>query len=398
MGENLVEVSNGGGTVDVKGAVAGVGQATLDYSFDYLGITSGGSFYLHDGATVQRVNDPDLGTVLDHIWVDGYFMMTDGEFLIVTELNDPFSVNPLKYGSAEADPDPIKALLKVRNEPHALNRYTIEVFDNVGGSGFPFQRIDGAQIQRGVVGTHACAVFLENVAFVGGGRNEPIAVWLAASGDSVKISTREIDQVLQSYTEQVLEDTVAETRVDKGHQLLYIHLPDRTLVYDGAATQVLGEPVWFILTSGIGINQYRAKNLVWCYNKWLFGDPQSNLIGTFTQEHSNHWGQLTEWEFGTIIIYGEGRGALFHELELVCLNGRADLNSDPTILTQYTLDGETWSMQKYIKAGRRGQRSKRLVWLNQGSMRHWRAQRFIGTSDSHLTIARLEARIEPLAV
>ena len=76
-------------------------------------------------------------------------MLTDGEFLIVTELNDPFSVSPLKYGSSEADPDPVKAILKLRNEPYALNRYTIEVFDNVGGEGFPFQRIEGAQTQTG---------------------------------------------------------------------------------------------------------------------------------------------------------------------------------------------------------------------------------------------------------
>jgi hypothetical protein len=30
----------------------------------------------------------------------------------------------------------VKALLKVRNEVYALNRHTIEAFDNVGGSGF----------------------------------------------------------------------------------------------------------------------------------------------------------------------------------------------------------------------------------------------------------------------
>lgn len=398
MGTKLVKVSDLG-IVTIIGDVGGLGSVTLDYSFDYLSIASGGNLYLYDGTTLQQVTDPDLGTVLDQIWVDGYFMTTDGEYLVVTELNDPFSVLTTKYGSSEADPDPVKAIVKLRNEPYALNRYTIEVFDNIGGAGFPFQRIDGAQIQRGTVSTHGCCVFLESVAFIGGGRNEPVAVWVAASGSSAKISTREIDQILAEYDDAVLADVIIEARVDKGQQHLYIHLPDQTLVYDGTTSQIFGEAVWFTLSSGLSANtQYRARYLVWCYNKWLVGDTTTSYVGYFTNTTSEHWGETIGWEFGTIIIYGEGRGAIFHELELVCLSGRVALDVDPTISTQYSLDGEAWSVPKFIRAGKRGQRSKRLVWLNQGSMNHLRMQRFNGTSDAHLAVARLEARIEPLMV
>lgn len=73
------------------------------------------------------------------------------------------------------DPDPIKAVLKLRNEVYAVNRYTVEVFSNVGGSGFPFQRISGAQVTRGAVGTHAATVFQESIAFVGGGNTKALA-------------------------------------------------------------------------------------------------------------------------------------------------------------------------------------------------------------------------------
>lgn len=398
MGERLVSILSDGTVIEI-GTIPGSGQVAFDYSFDYLSIAANGSLYLYDGATtVQQVADPDLRTVVDQLWVDGYFMTTDGEYLIVTELNDPFSVLPTKYGSSEADPDPIVALVKLRNEPYVLNRYTIEVFDNVGGSGFPFQRIDGAQIQRGAVGTNACCVFLESVAFVGGGRNEPVAVWLAASGSSAKISSREIDQILSSYTDQVLSQVFVEARVDKGHQFLYIHLPDQTIVYDAAASQSLGEQVWFTLSSGLSQSVYRARHLVWCHNKWWVGDIAIGQIGNLTESTSEHWGEVIGWEFGTMIAYNEGRGAIFHELELVCLSGRSELGADPRVATQYSLDGETWSVPKYVKAGKQGERNRRLVWLNQGNMRHWRVQRFIGTSDAQLAVARLEARIEPLGV
>lgn len=398
MGTKLVSI-DANGIATVLGDVGGSSQVTFDYSFDRLGIASGGSLYYWNGSSLSRVTDADLGTVVDFVWVDGYFMTTDGSSLIVTELNNPLDVNPLKYGSSEADPDPIKGLIKLRNEVYALNRHTIEVFNNVGGDLFPFDRIEGAQMQRGVIGTYCAAVFLENIAFLGGARNEAPAVWIGSNSSTSKLSTREIDQILGEYNELQLSQAVVEARVSNGHQLLYIHLPDQTLVYDGAASLVVNEPVWFTLTSGMAERgTYRARNFVWCYNRWLCGDPTSSKHGYLTSEVSSHYGDVNSWEFGTIIVYNEGRGAIFHELELVCLTGRVALGADPTIWTSYTVDGETWSQERPRSAGKIGERLKRLNWLQQGFMRHWRCQKFRGTSEAHIAVSRLEARIEGMNV
>jgi hypothetical protein len=325
-------------------------------------------------------------------------MTTDGEFLIVTELSDPTQVNPLKYGSSEIDPDPVVALLKLRNEIYALNRNTIEVYDNVGGDLFPFQRIDGAQIEKGVVGTHACCVYLESIAFLGSGFNEAPGVYLGGNAKTNKISTQEIDQILLQFTEAQLSTVKLEARNDKAHEHLYIHLPDRTIVFDAAATQDLGQPVWFVLTSSlVGLSKYRAQNLVYCYDKWLVGDPTNTSVGYMVSNISSHYGQKVRWEFGTTIVYNEGRGAIIQNLELVGLTGSAAYGVEPTINTSYSTDGQTYSQQKFINAGKTGQRAKRLVWFQQGWMRNWRIQRFQGTSDAHMSFARLEAAIEPLA-
>lgn len=398
MGNNLVSISPDG-AVTVIGSLPGDTQASFDYSFDRLAIASGGGLYYYNGTSLTQVNDPDLGVVLDVVWVDGYFMTTDGEFLVITELNSPNAVDPLKYGSSEVDPDPVKGLLKFRNEVYAMNRHTIEVFDNVGSEGFPFQRIEGAQIEKGILGTHcACVLGDEAVAFLGSGRNESPAIYLGMNAGANKISTREIDQILLEYTESQLSSVVLESRIDKGHQHLLVHLPDRTLVYDLAATAVIQQPVWFTLTSGIdGFNTYRARNLIWCYDKWMCGDPTSRKHGYLTDSISSQYGERARWEFGTTIIYNESNGAIFHELELVSLTGRVELGTEPTIHTSYSYDGITWSQEKFIRVGGIGNRLKRLVWLQQGHMRQWRIQRFQGTTDAHISIARLEAQIEPLA-
>jgi hypothetical protein len=398
MGTKLVTVASDGAVTtlgDVGGPVDTL--VTFDYSFDQLAIASGGRLYYWDG-TLTQVTDQDLGTVLDFCWVDGYFMTTDGNALIVTELNDPTQVNPLKYGSSEVDPDPVVALLKLRNEVYALNRNTIEVFDNVGGDLFPFARIDGAQIQKGVLGTFACCVYLERIAFLGSGRNEAPALYIGAAATTQKISTQEIDELLLTYTEAQLATVKLEARNDKAHQHLYVHLPDRTVVYDAAASEALGEQVWFTLaTTIVGFAQYRARNLVWAYDKWLVGDPQSSAIGYLVQSTGHHWGQQVRWEFGTAIAYNEGNGAIFNRLELVSLTGSVELGTNPQISTSYSTDGHAWSQDRSIAVGTTGNTAKRLAWFQQGHMRNWRIQRFRGDSDAHISFVRLEAQIEPLA-
>ena len=176
------------------------------------------------------------------------------------------------------------------------------------------------------------------------------------------------------------------------------HLPDKTLVYDAAASKELETNVWFILTtSTVGFSQYRAQNFVWAYDKWLVGDPQSSNVGYLVDNIGTNWGQIVRWEFGTIIVYNEGNGAIFNKLELISLTGRVALGVDPIITTSYSIDGMTWSQDRPLRVGTIGNTTKRLAWFQQGHMRNWRIQRFRGDSQSHLSFARLEAQLEPLA-
>lgn len=397
MGSRLVKILADGSSMTVAGGVGGSDRAKMAYSFDRLAIATNDELYLYDGAALNRVFDVDLGVVKDVIWVDGYFMTTDGSNLVVTELGDPFSVNPLKYGSSEADPDPVQALIKLRGEVYAVNRYTIEVFNNVGGDLFPFQRVEGAVIPQGAVGTDAVALFSDAIAFVGGGRHDSPAVWLGLNAGATRISTREIEQILAGYTEAELATITLESRSDAAHEHLWIRCPDRTLVFDAAASRALGSSVWFVLTSSIvGYAQHRCRDLVHCYNQWNAADTQSAAYGLLDATVSSHWGTVTGWEFGTAIVYAEGRGALFHELELVALTGSVGDSIDPVVWTQHSTDGQTWSVERPASAGKVGDRDKRIVWFGQGMMQRQRMQKFRGTSDCHVAPIRLEARLEPL--
>lgn len=395
-GSKLIRV-NSDDSVNVLGDVGPGGPVCMDYSFDRLGIASGGRLFFWNGSELTQVTDPDLGNVLSMRWIAGRWLCTDGTYLVVTSLTDQAAVDVTAYGSAEADPDPIYAVDTLRVEAYAFGRYSVEIYQLTTNTNFPWERISGAQVTKGILGSDCYCSLGDTFMFLGSGRNEAPAVYQMIPGNVSKVSTREIDQLLLSYSDADLAAVTMESRVDKNHQLVYLHLPDQTLVYDTIGSQAAGEPLWHTVDSGVSTPaRYRAKFMVWCYGRWNVGDPTSNKLGVFTSDVGSHWGADVGWQFGTQIIYTEGQGAVIHELELVALTGRIALGKDPVVWTSWTIDGQEWSEERAALAGRQGERTKRICWRRQGMVRQWRAQRFRGTTEAHLSFARLEAQVEPL--
>jgi hypothetical protein len=397
MGDRICRISSGGVLTNIGDIESDSKHVTMTYSFDYIAIASNEKlWYVDESDVITQVTDVDLGTVLDVIWVDGYFMTTDGEYLVVTELADPTSVNPLKYGSSELDPDPIVGVKKLMNEPWAINRYSMEVFRNVGGELFPFQRIPGAQINRGAFGTHCAVPFNEQMAFLGSGKNESPGVFLATNGRSQRISSREIDEILATYTETQLAGAVLEVVGDKNNLLLWIRLDDRTLVFDSTATAMSQSPVWYVMSSSAtsAPSLYRGIDIIWCYDGWQVGDPTASNVGVLDATISSHYGTDVYWEFSTPLMYDGGRGAILHSIELASLTGRA--TGTPEVNTSYSYDGITWSTDVPASIGSSGDRVQRVVWRRQGNMRNIRIQRFTGDSSAYFAVGALEVDIEGL--
>ncbi len=396
-GTSLVKV-DANGVVTVLGDVGSGGQCSLDYSFTDLIIVSGGRLYYWNAtAGLRQVVDPDLGYVIDAIWIDGFTMFTDGEFIGVTELNDPMAVDPIKYGSSEEDPDPVVALIKVRGEAVALNRNTDEFFDNIGGNGFPFQRNNGAQIPIGCVGTHARTAFNQSFAFVGGARNSAIGVYFAGNGSAEKISTRQIDDVLARLTEEEQSNIILESRADADEERLLIHLPDETLVFYKDASLAAGEQIWSYYASGISANEaYRGRNGVLAYGKWIVADLSGN-IGLLDGNITTHFGDLTGWRFDTALLFNDTGRGIVNSLELTGIMGRAPAGVEPRVFMSFTVDGNTWSQERVVSTGSSGQRAKAVQWRHGFRFNRWASVRFRGADEGLAAFARLDAAVEALS-
>lgn len=391
-------------SIDQNGAIIVIGEVgdnNLDvsfaYSFDRLAIASNQKLYYYNLLTLTQVTDIDLGIVIDVTWIDGYFVTTDGTSIVVTQLSDPFSVDPLKYGSSESDPDPILAVISLRQELYAFNRYTIEVFDDVGGTGFPFLRNPGAMIQKGPVGTHTCCIFDQVLAFMGSGKDEPCSIYLGSGGAATKIATREIEDIIGTYTEAQLALSVVNFRANRKHQNLYVHLPNHTLVYDAAATIVLQMPVWYILTSSIDLTgALQGRHFVYAYGQWLIDDRNLPRIGSMESDILTQYGEQVGWQFDTVLIYNESRGGILKELELVGTPGRADVGTDPCTFLSWTQDGVTWSDERLISLGKQGQRNKRIAYRPKVRFQNFMSLRYRGANAAIVSFMRLEALLEPL--
>jgi hypothetical protein len=393
LGTKLATIATTG-VPTIVGDVGTGGLVQFAQSFDRLAIASGGRlYYLKDGALTQ-VTDVDLGQALSVIWFDGYFMTTDGTSLVVTELSNPTSIDPLKYGSSEADPDPVVGLLALRGEIYALNRYTVEAFINTGSVGFPFARQRGAQIPKGCVGRDAYTLFVETFAFCGSGRNEAPAVYLGGSGQGIRISPRELDDALALLTAAELAAVQLEAINGAGLVELRVHLPDETWCYDWTASQQLDFPVWHRMAGGkTATGAYPARNLTYSGGQWWVGS--ATAIGVVDPSIPTVFGATVGYQFDTPITYNAGSGAIIHELELVTLAGRTSTIA-PTVNLAQTDDGVTFSQERQCAGGNPGDRAARLTWRRLGRMRNWRGFRFRGLATATIGFARLEAQMEGL--
>lgn len=387
-----------GGLSGTAGATGPIGQAsTSGVGVGLLVSLTWGTL----STLLYEVTAPALGKVVDMCWFAGYTVSTDGTNIIVTDLQDPSYVDPLKYGSSEYSPDDLRGLIVYRDELYVFNRYTTEVFDNVGGANFPFQVNEGAVVEKGALSRTLKCKMAQRLWFVGSGYDEAVSVFYVVSGVAAKVATQEIEEVLAGYTEDQLTTCLLEAREDRVHQHLYLHLPDQTLVYDFAASEVMQTPIWFVLSSTVSTyGQYRARNFVRCYNKWICGDAQDSRIGYLDRTVTTQYGQLVGQQFDVGLLYNEARGMTMQRLELIGQTGLvSDPKANPQISMTYTRDGgKTFGRERFRGLGRQGKYSQRIMWINVAFARQQLGLRFRMAAPTVASFARIDAQLVPGSV
>lgn len=389
-GDQLIEVDTAG-VVNYLGAISGTDQAAMPYSFNTQCVIADGKMFLYDpvGGFVE-VTDPDLGEPIDGVWVDGYYFMTDGEFLFHTDLDDETSIDPLKFATSEFSPDPTLAVgLTQDDKVIVFNRYSTEYFINVATDNFAFTRQATRAQKIGIVATHAKVEIAGQWVIVGSRKNESLGVHVVGIGSSLKISSREIDKVLKQYTEPELADMRVEAREEDAIGLIYFHLPNETLCYNSSAAAISGhDKAWSIITTGQVGDPWRAINGVndTRLNKWIYGDKTDATIGVINDSLFSQYGERSELILFTPFFNLETMS--LDEIEIETIPGLNAID-DATVAFSMTKDGLNWSSEFWDLYGEPLDYNKRYIIRRLGNVNQWVGLKFRAYTTSRMSFAML---------
>lgn len=379
-GARFISVASDGTVTDL-GELSGNKQAAMPYSFNTQAVIVDNRMWLYDETTLNEVIDADLGDPIDGVWVNGYYFLTDGEYIFHTDIDDETAIDPLKFATAEFMPDKSLGLLKTQdNKVAVFGRYTIEYFTDTAQANFAFTRIESRAQKIGIVATHAKCELAGNFYITGGPKEEDVGVYKTRASSSQKMSTRQVDKIIGAYTEPELADMRMECRFEKNIIFILIHLPNETLVFNESIAGALGvESAWTILKTNITNDlNYRGINVVFDprNSKWICGDKSSTNIGEVDSSVVTHYGEMVEWLLYTPFIALESFSV--DEIEIQTIPGFS--NALESIAISATRDGVTFGTEYWEDYGELGNYNTRYIVRRLGYVGEWVGFKFRGAS------------------
>ena len=404
-GNSLISVSSSG-LVTNHGIVSGSGYVSMATNGQYLVIVvPGGNAYAYDNValTLTQITDVDFRTSDTVVFKDGYFVFSssDGAVFFNSSLNDPFTYDALDFGTAEISSDKIVSLHVNHNELFVIGLETTELFQNIGGAGFPFQRIPGANIQKGAHARFSPLEFDNTFCFVGGGLNEQTAIWkVTGSSSAQKISSDAIDKEIQKFNKAEIEASFSMTFARHGQFLALFtfestRIASRTFVYNATASAYMQGNIWFELQTGVSDNRWRVQSIVQAYGKLLVGDQSTGIIGEIDTDTLDYYGDEI-YRSSTTAPFSENGMALFAgEFEATLQSGvglTTGQGSDPMIRMSFSDDGgRTFSDEFRRSIGKIGEYGHRSIWRQQGRFPVSRMITLVVTDKVRANLIRLAA-------
>lgn len=385
-GTDFIEVSATGIPTSL-GTISGTDTASFPYSFNTQGIVANGNFYLYSpSGGFSQVNDPDLGSPIDCVWVDGYYFFTDGEFLYHTDINDETAIDPLRFATSEFSPDPTLGVgLTNDDKVLAFNRYSIEYFINQANENFAFGRLPSRSVKYGIVGTHCKSEIGGNWFFMGGAKEESVSIFALGVGTVRELASREVVKLVNEYSEAQLSTAVLETRVEDDYQYLIVHLPNEVLMFNFKVAGLSGKnQAWSILKSDVvGEIPWRAIYGVFEPRKsqWVYGDKQAPILGILDNTVATHYDALAECIVYTPFIFLEEQS--IDELDVFTIPGFTSFD-DATVFLSLTYNGVSYTAEHILEYGGPTDYGQRFIAYALGYVSDWFAFKLRWASRSRM--------------
>ena len=293
---------------------------------------------------------------------DGYFIfdrLGTREFFISQLQSDTFDA--ADFASAEGQPDNIVAVMSDHRELFLFGTGSIEVWYNSGGVDFPFERSQGAFIEKGCAAPYSIQKTNNTIYFLG----SDFMVYSLSGYTPVRISTHAVEQDFRGLD---LTDVFAYTYAIKGHLFYVLTIPaiNKTWVYDIATN------VWHIRQNS-QFGRHVSNNCIASRGKNLVGDFQSGLIYELSFDALTDNGDEIIRQFQLPTVNLGRKISSFGSLEIDMETGIGQTNGpsqEPRAVLEFSKDkSKTWSNQKFASMGKKGKYATRVKWNRLGAAR-----------------------------
>lgn len=324
------------------------------------------------------------------VFVDSYFVCnTDSKKFISSAPNNGLSWLATDFGSAESDPDIIRAPFVFQSQLYMLGSETIQGFRNIpAGADFPFQAITGLVIPKGIFAPFSIVPSNNSFMFIGGGVNESPAVWLFTGSGVEKVSTTAIDSLLNGFTDTEIEAVIGISYAEKGAYFTGFSLPDRDIYYDSISGR------WHERNTFMGgqLTGWRVGFMATAYGRVIVGDSIDGRIGELDSTLYTEYGDTIFRRIRIQPLTNQGSSIFVKSMELTMESGGGDFTTrDPQIRRRYSDDAKTYSSETTRPIGRQGEFEKRAVWRREGRVPNFRVYEYTMTAPVNPAVIKLTA-------
>lgn len=336
----------------------------------------------------------ELGSAGDVVRVRGRYVWSKAgtDSFIISDIED--EAKPDRYSAmyrAESQPDGIIGLGVWNDYVVAFGTTTIEYFTLTGNStaGAALYAANAAyMVPKGIAGINCKVKYMDAYAIISHPATGAPSVYIVDSGRAQPIATSRIERYLREYTAEELATSVMETVRFDSHELLIVHLPRHTLVYDATASQ--NGPQWSLLKTGLFDDAYRAIDFMYEGNEITCGDKLEAVTGTLRTNISSQYDKQQEHLLYTPIIKADN--ALLFDLELEASTGITQI-ADRMFISAAT-DGMNFGREQMIPWNAPFRYDSRAIWRRVGRVRKNISFKFRIITKAPVTLSGLSVRIE----
>lgn len=395
-GSELIQIDKNN-TKTVIGALNTTGGwVVLSRGRDHIAMVDGTNGYTYDGTTFAQIADPDFPNGATYIEYRGgrwIVNSADSDQWSESDAEDPTSWDPLRFATAEAEPDDAHAIATSPVLVYLIGSETTQMYTDSVDTDFSFDQYPGGIRYIGIAADYSLANCKDDgIVFLAQDGDGDTFVALLNGIQYRRISDSDLEQLIAGYTTR--SDAIGGTYRQEGRRFYVLTFPsaDATFVYD------FTEGLWHERKSW-NMGQWRARGFGYFNNKPWVGDSTNGKTYSLKIDLYEDDGDRMERIRVCQYIHKDHLPIVVNELVLDIEAGttpeREGQGSDPVVMMRYSVDrGQTWSNELQASMGKQGKYDWECVWTQLGDCGYEVLFEFKVTDPVSVTINGAYAMIE----